>query len=56
MRPGQRARIGIFLVETGERLGKQGRILHRAGEDADMVERARQQERAGARNEPVAWA
>ena len=47
------ARIGVLLVEAGERLGEQRRVAHRAREHADMVERARQQQRAAARDEAV---
>ena len=37
-----RPRVGVLLVEAGQRLGQQRGVLDRARKDADMVERARQ--------------
>ena len=52
-RAGHGPRVGVLLVEAGQHLGEQGRILDRAREDADMIERARQQQRAAARDQAV---
>ena len=52
-RTGEGARIRILLVEAREYLREQRRIVDRAREHADMIERPRQQQRAAARNETV---
>ena len=52
-RAGDRPRVGVLLVEADQRLGEQRGVLDRAREHADMVERARQQQRAAARDQAV---
>ena len=48
-----RPRVRVLRVETGHHLGEQRGVLDRAREHPDMIERARQQQRAGARNKPM---
>ena len=43
------SRVGILLVEAGERLGQEGHVPDRAREHADVIEGAREKERSAAR-------
>ena len=49
----ERPRVGVLGVEPGKHLGEQRRVLDAAREHTDMIERARQHQRTGARNEAM---
>ena len=54
IRRGVRPRVGVGRIVAGEHVEDQRQVIERTREGADMVERARQHQRAGARDQAVA--